>query len=140
MRLILIALALLSFNANANANADGIELFAGAWSKHIHTQGLNEEHDLLALRYNGYVGGNFTNSYDRETWFAGKTFNDSYGVLEYGIITGAMYGYTSCLGNEGKNSVVCPVVVPYITLQDQNLAPVVMLMGEAVTLSFKIKL
>ena len=136
MKLLLITLALLSFNTHA----DGIEMFAGAWSKHLISDGLNKEHNLRAIRYNGYIAGRFTNSYNLETWFSGKSFSDNYGQIEYGVIVGAMKGYTSCIGNEGSHGVVCPMIVPYVTSREYIVSPVVMLMGEAVILSFKIEL
>lgn len=136
MKLILITLALISLNTHA----DGIELFAGAWSKHLISEGLNEEHNLRAIRYNGYIAGRFINSYNLETWFAGKSFSDNYGVVEYGVIIGAMKGYTSFMGNEGEKGIISLMIVPYVTSREYMVSPVVMLMGEAVTLSFKFEL
>jgi len=91
---VLFGAALCASNAQAETN-----LYVGAWSKHIASDGLNERHDLLAVERNGWISGRFDNSYNRETYFAAKKWAWKYKNIEARYLRpGAMRGYTHMLG------------------------------------------
>lgn len=123
---------------SGNAKAETY-LYAGAWSKHLVSEGLNEEHRLLAIEHNGWFAGRFTNSYDRESYAVARKFKWTYGELEGGVYVGAVRGYTRCWGDDDSSTNTCPLAVPYITY-DAPVAPQVMLIGEAVAVSIRIGL
>ena len=132
---VLLGAALYASNAQAETN-----LYVGAWSKHIASDGLNERHDLLAVERNGWISGRFDNSYNRETYFAAKKWAWKYKNIEAGIYAGAMRGYTTCWGEDGSNANVCPMVAPYITWDSGTVTPQIFLLGEAVAVSIRIAL
>lgn len=114
--------------------------YLGGWSHHLISTDVNETHGIIGIEKEGYAAGQFINSYNRLSYFGGKVFKGYYGKLEYGIITGTVYGYTSCFGNNSeRESVFCPLVVPYITHATDLVKPIIFLMGDAVTLSFAIE-
>ena len=111
-----------------------------AWSKHLVTDGLNERHDLIAIEHNNWIAGTFDNSYDRETWFAARKWSWKHGDLEAGVYAGAMRGYSTCFGDDGSGSNVCPMVAPYITWHAGPVSPQVFLLGEAIALTVRVAL
>ena len=132
---VILGAALSISNAEAETN-----LYVGAWSKHLVTDGLNERHDLIAIEHNNWIAGTFDNSYDRETWFAARKWSWKHGDLEAGVYGGAMRGYSTCFGDDGSGSNVCPMVAPYITWHAGPVSPQVFLLGEAIAVSIKIAL
>lgn len=123
-----------AYQAKAETN-----VFIGAWSKHLISKDLNEEHRLFAIEHNGWFAGRFINSYDRESYDVARKFKWTYGELEGGVYVGAVRGYTRCWGNDDSNTNTCPMAVPYITY-DATVAPQVMLIGEAVAVTIRIRL
>ena len=51
-----------------------------------------------------------------------------------------MRGYRSCYGDDGDKAVVCPVAFPSLHYTKYRVQPGVLVMGEAVTLTVRIKL
>jgi len=126
--------ALWAGNVKAETN-----LYAGAWSKHIFSEGLNEEHGLIGIEHNKWMAARFTNSYNRESYAVARKFDWSAHGIHTGVYVGAVRGYTTCFGDDDSNTNTCPMAVPYITY-DAVVAPQVMLFGEAVAISFRIRL
>lgn len=121
-------------------NAKGDALFVGAWSEHlISGEDLNEQHDLAAIEYGGWFAGRFENSYGRESYAVAKSFEWSGANLRAGVYVGAVRGYTRCWGNDDSNTDVCPLAVPYVTY-DAAVAPQLMLIGEALAITIRIRL
>ena len=51
---VILGSALYASNAEAETN-----LYVGAWSKHLVTDGLNERHDLIAIEHDNWIAGTF---------------------------------------------------------------------------------
>lgn len=140
-RTIIAILFSIVFAATANAE---INVTFGGWSYHVQDRDIitNEDHKLLGLSYvnenNGWGGfaARFDNSFDRESYALGVAKYWSVSDFIVGIQGGAVYGYTSCMGNEGDKSVWCPMVVPSISYAKWDLQPTIMLMGPAVVFAF----
>lgn len=122
---------ILAITANT-ANAD-TEILLGAKSRHIVTKDANEDHHLIAVKAGGYIAARFINSNKDLSFVAGKVYEYSYGVVEYGAIVGLVTGYSKCAG------MPCPTVVPYISTS-YEYTPIVLLLGDAVVFSFKMDL
>ena len=132
---VILGAALSISNAEAETN-----LYVGAWSKHLVTDGLNERHDLIAIEHDNWIAGTFENSYDRETYFAAKKWSWKHGDLEAGVYGGVMKGYTVCWGEDGSNANFCPMAAPYITWNSGRVTPQVFVLGDAIAVSIKISL
>ena len=123
------------YTANVKAETN---LYVGAWSKHIFSEGLNEEHGLIGIEHNKWMAARFTNSYNRESYAVMRKFDWRAKDLEAGVFVGAVRGYTTCFGDDGGNTNTCPLVVPYVTY-DAPVAPMFFLMGEAGAVSVRVQ-
>ena len=133
---VLLCAALSASNAEAET-----KVYVGAWSIHLVTDGdYNESHDLLAIEHNGWIAGRFVNSYSRESWFAGKTWEWGADNFRYGVMAGAVRGYTTCYGDDNSNTNICPLVTPFASYKIGRVEPTVLLLGEALAVSLKIRL
>lgn len=137
---LLAAVVLLASIYASNAKAE-TNVFVGAWSKHLisSSDNLNEKNRLFAVEHDGWFAGTFTNSYYRESYAVARKFEWRSSDLRAGVYVGAVRGYTRCYGNDDSNSDVCPLVVPYVTY-DAPVAPQIMLLGEALAISIKVRL
>jgi hypothetical protein len=117
------------------------KVYLGAWSTHLVTDGdYNETHNLVAVEHNGWIAGTFKNSYSRESWFAGKTWEWGGDKFSYGLMAGAVRGYTKCYGDDGSNTNICPLVSPFASYKIGRVEPTILLLGEALAISIKIRL
>ena len=117
------------------------KVYLGAWSTHLVTDGdYNETHNLVAVEHNGWIAGTFKNSYSRESWFAGKTWEWGGDKFSYGLMAGAVRGYTKCYGDDGSNTNICPLVSPFASYKIGRVEPTVLLLGESLAISIKIRL
>jgi len=124
----------------SNAEAE-TKVYLGAWSTHLVTDGdFNESHDLVAVEHNGWIAGRFVNSYSRESWFAGKTWEWGGHNFSYGVMAGAVRGYTTCYGDGDTSTNICPLVAPFASYKIGRVEPTVLLLGEALAISIKIRL
>lgn len=105
----------------SNAKAED-ELYIGGWSKHFTGGDYNEQHNLVGINYNSYVGAYFKNSYGRDTYLIGRDFRWSYKDLHAGVIAGLTYGYRECFGDDVGGAKLCPTPIPYIGY-DATVAP-----------------
>jgi len=113
----------------------------GGWSDHLVTDGdYNESHEATIIEHNSWMAGRFTNSYDRNTWFAGKGWSKQWGNWRGSVHAGVMHGYRSCYGDDGDNATVCPMVYPALTYTRYAVQPQVGLLGEAVVAIVRIRL
>jgi hypothetical protein len=131
----LAALLLLSFSAQADY------IYMGGWSHHLTSGEYNEEHHFHAYqKYNWLIGG-FVNSFDDYTLMAGKSFNwtNESKSLEAGFVAGLSYGYKH---EDVKLSIngFLPVLVPYVTYTQYKVQPSLLLLGNAIALTFRIEL
>lgn len=131
----LAALILLSFSAQADY------LHLGGWSKHLVDGNFNETHHLIAIEHDNYIIGGFVNSFDDYTLLAGKKFswqneNES---LEWGFLVGITYGYSSQDVSLSVNGFM-PVLVPYLSCTEYKVQPALLLLGNAVAITFRIEL
>lgn len=116
-------------------------VYAGAWSEHlIQGEDLNEHHDLVGIERDGWFAGRFINSHFRETLAVAYHWTRQRGDVEYGAFLGAMYGYTRCIGEDGTGKDVCPLVVPTAAYTKHRIQPVIMLMGDALAIGFRVGL
>lgn len=115
------------------------DVLVGAWSTHFDTDHeYNEQHNLVAVEYNGYVAGYFKNSHDRDTVFLAKEFKKDTAIGEFGVMAGVMRGYTVCYGNDDTNTDTCPMLVPYYE-PDGPVAPRFLLFGNAAAVAINIE-
>jgi hypothetical protein len=127
-----IIFVILVITAN-NAHSEDVELLLGAKSRHIVSKDANEDHNLIAFKYGDFIAGRFDNSYENDSLIAGRSFSNINSNVEYGAIIGLVTGYSK---NKGEP---LPVIVPYIT-STYSYTPIVLLLGDAVVLSFKMDL
>jgi hypothetical protein len=126
--------------------ADGVYL--GGWSHHFnankfkeHGWDLNENHRMIAIEYNNYLGGHFYNSYGDSTYFVAKYFKAfSLGDLEFGANIGASYGYKFCEHEDTahKNSQLCVMAGPTISYTKYTIQPTLIGLKNGVVFIFKI--
>lgn len=123
------------------ANAQ-THLYAGAWSKHLLTDDdYNETHNLAAVEHKRAFSGYFKNSYDRDSFAVGySAIEGRSGDFEAKLILGAVYGYTTCYGDDSGPKRVCPLAVPMVSYTKYRVQPTLMLMGEAVAFSVRVAL
>ncbi len=136
-------LAILVIIFSFSAKADN--LYTGAWSYHINSTPFitNETHHLLAYEHDRLIVGAFKNSYGDLTAVVGSRFElFEAGDFRGGIYLGITYGYRTCdnMAKGNPDRVFCPAVVPEISYTRYKLQPTVMLLGNAIALSFKWKL
>jgi hypothetical protein len=100
----------------------------------------NSNHKLLAVEHNGFLVGRFSNSYDRTTTVAAYGWSKQWGNWRGAVYAGAVRGYRSCFGDNGDKAVVCPVAFPSLHYTKYRVQPGVLVMGEAVAFTVKIRL
>ena len=135
---VLFGAALYASNAQAETS-----IHAGALSYHVvtgHKVDYNSNHKLLAVEHNGFLVGRFSNSYDRTTAIAAYGWSKQWGNWRGAVYVGAVRGYRSCYGDDGDKAVVCPVAFPSLHYTAWRVQPGVLVMGEAVALTVRIKL
>ena len=135
---VLFGAALYASNAQAETS-----IHAGALSYHVvtgHKVDYNSNHKLLAVEHNGFLVGRFSNSYDRTTAIAAYGWSKQWGNWRGAAYVGAVRGYRSCFGDDGDKAVVCPVAFPSLHYTAWRVQPGVLVMGEAVALTVRIKL
>lgn len=139
---LLITITLLfSINVLANTQDDTMSIYLGGWSKHFDNDyDYNESNQLIAIQYNEYVFGTFKTSYYNRGYVAGYDMGYDWQDLRFGILVGAVYGYTEyeidphlLIGDK-----LVPLIFPYVSYIKFKIKPVVGVLGEAVTLQFKL--
>lgn len=124
----------------SNAKAE-TAVYLGAWSKHVVTNGnYNETHDLIAVEHDKILAARFVNSYSRETYALAYGWHKRWGDFRGSIYAGGMMGYRSCYGDDGDYAMLCPMVVPAVSYTKYRVQPTVLLLGEAVAISFRVEL
>lgn len=131
----LAALILLSFSAQADY------IYMGGWSHHLTSGEYNEEHHFHAYQKDDWLIGGFVNSFDDYTLIAGKSFSwqNEPKSLEVGFVAALSYGYKHEYVKLSINGFL-PVLVPYITYTEYKIQPSLLLLGNAVALTFRIEL
>ena len=131
----LAALLLLSLSAQADY------MHVGGWSSHLTSGDYNEEHHFHAYQKDDWIVGGFVNSFDDYTLIAGKSFiwTNEAESIEAGFVAGMSYGYKHEHVKLSINGFM-PVLVPYITYTEYKVQPSLLLLGNAVALTFRIEL
>ena len=131
---------LVAFVWSQNAKAE-TNVFVGAWSKHIGSGDYNERHDLVAVEHNNVVAGYFRNSYNEDSFALAYDIDYSYGPLRAGVMAGAVYGYRHCLkGWADSDRKTCPMIAPYASFDMGPVSPTVLLLGNALAVTFRVEL
>ena len=134
--IVVLALAVWGSNARAETN-----IYAGAWSKHLITDGeYTSSHDLFAVEHKRIFAARFRNSYGRESYALGRTWTWSKGDVEAKIVFGAVRGYRGFYGDYDDKTRVLPLVVPMVSYTKYRVQPTVLLMGEALAFSVRFEL
>ena len=103
-------------------NTSEFSVLIGFWTQHVdRSDNTNEKTGMIALLYNDYMVSRFVNSYDDETFFAGKRFHTkkfNLGTFKHlgvqgNLYTGIMHGYSDKLPNIGG---ISPGALPTIGL------------------------
>ncbi|AZF88613.1 hypothetical protein [Vibrio phage P23] len=105
----------------------------------IHVGGddnLNEVNPGVAIRHEHVAVGIYKNSFNDTSIFVGGDKHWNYGNFEYGAMVGLVSGYyeTWTVGD------MTAFVAPYVTYRTEIISPTVLLLGNAITLSFKVEL
>lgn len=136
---VVLVLAVWSSSAQAETR-----VLLGGWSTHLVSKNVtNETHHVIGIDHKGWTAGWFKNSYDRPTWFAGKSWRwgNFLGVehLEAIAGVGATYGYRSCWGDDGDRARVCPDATLGVAWTQYRLVPSLKLKGDAIVFQPEIK-
>jgi hypothetical protein len=118
---------------SSKAHSSEIELILGAKSVHVFTNDVNEDHKLIGVKYGNYVAGRFINSVNKKSFIAGASFSKVRGKIEYGGIVCLVTGYST------NPLAPLPMIIPYVTTTYDH-GPIVLMLGDAVVLSFKMDL
>lgn len=128
-------LLLLSFSVQADY------LYLGGWSSHLTDGEYNETHHFHAYEKDSWLIGDFVNSFNDYTLLAGKKYswkNDSESI-EWGFLVGMTYGYSNddvAISIDG----FMPALVPYVSYTEYKVQPALLLLGNAVALTFRVEL
>jgi hypothetical protein len=74
-------------------------------SQHIDPQGMNQRNPGIGIEANGYAVGEYRNSLDRTSVYAGKMLSAGH----FGVLAGAVSGY------QFRQFHVVPLISPYAT-------------------------
>ncbi len=101
-------------------NTGEYSVLIGFWTRHVdRSDDTNEKTGMIAFLYKDYMVSRFTNSYNDETFFAGKRLHTKKFDLgkfkdlgvQGNLYTGLMYGYSDNLPNIGGLTVgILPTV------------------------------
>lgn len=130
-----VLLILLSFSAQADY------LHLGGWSSHLTGGDYNEAHYFHAYEKGNFLVGGFVNSFNDYTLLAGKKIkwkNDSESI-EWGFLAGMTYGYSNDDVPISAGGFM-PVLVPYLSYTEYKVQPTLLLLGNAVALTFRVEL
>ena len=134
----LIVACAMAFANNAKAET---AIWAGAWSAHPFSEGdYTSSHDLFAIEHEGFLGARYRNSYGREAYALGYGKTWRYGDLRLSGYVGATTGYTTCWGDDGGRSTVCPMAVGAAHYTRFRIQPGVLMFGEALAISIRFEL
>lgn len=137
-KLLIALLAAASFTAQADS------IYFGGWSNHLSGSTdksgyeYNEKHDLIALEYKQIFVGTMINSYDTRSYVLGYSFEPlSTKYVDFKILAGAVHGYEEHQNDILRVGSLNGFIAPVVELNTPYIKPVVMLFGEALTLTFK---
>ncbi|MGO1190291.1 hypothetical protein [Vibrio casei] len=122
-------------------NTSAASVMLGGWSHHLHkseSKTYNEKNDLIAIEYDGWIGGTFVNTFDDRTFFAGYNFESEFKYLSFGAIAGMSKGYKPEDKKLAFGDNYMPIVMPYVQINTPYVKPVLGLLGNAVFLTFRI--
>lgn len=114
-----------------------IEIFLIMTSIHLDNQeDYNASNYGIAIRHEQVVTGVYHNSFYDTSAFVAWDMNWKHDEIEYGFLSGGVtgYGYDFTVGG------VTAFVAPYVTYRTELISPTVLLLGNAITLSFKVEL
>lgn len=112
-----------------------LELFLITTSLHLDNGRYNEFNPGIVARYDSAVVGVYKNSFSEVSALVGISRSWAYGNIEYGVIAGGVTGYDVDWTING----VTPFVAPFVTYRTETISPTVLVLGSAVTLSFRVE-
>lgn len=114
-----------------------IDIFLIMTSIHLGNQeDYNARNYGLAIRHEQVVTGVYHNSFYDTSAFVAWDINWKHDEIEYGFLSGGVTGYEYDFTFGG----VTAFVAPYVTYRTELISPTVLLLGNAITLSFKVEL
>jgi len=127
--------------------ADGI--YTGMWSWHTpaykqeaasHGNVINGNHHLIAVETDGWILGEYENSFSVESQLFAKRFpllTASHWQLS--VIGGAVHGYYYCEGEawNNKEKKTCPAAIPELRYTRFKLQPAVMVFAGGVAVALR---
>lgn len=113
-----------------------IEAFLIATSLHVGVGDYNQVNTGIAIRYESAVVGVYRNSFDETSILACVSKSWVSGNWEYGLIAGGVSGYDVpwTVGD------LTAFVAPFVTYRTETISPTVLVLWNAITLSFKVEL
>lgn len=114
-----------------------IDIFLIMTSIHLDSQeDYNSSNYGIAIRHEQVVTGVYYNSFYDASAFVAWDMNWKHDEIEYGFLSGGATGYEYDWTVGG----VTAFVSPYVTYRTELISPTVLLLGNAITLSFKVEL
>ena len=134
------AFVLLAALYSASAKSE-TAIWAGAWSSHpLSDEEYTSSHDLVAVEHENWMAARFRNSHGRESYDVGYGRSWQHGDVRLAGYIGVVRGYTVCWNDDDSNTNVCPMAVGAAHYTKYRVQPGVLLMGQAVALSFRVEL
>lgn len=112
-----------------------LDLFLITTSLHIEGGDFNEINQGIVVRDERFVAGVYRNSFDETSVLVGGHKTWVRGDLEYGLVFGGVTGYETDWTIGG----VTGFVAPFVTYRTEYISPTVLVLGSAITLSFKVE-
>ncbi len=144
--ILVVLVCAIGFSLGGKAKADGV--YFGGWSKHFDEKKwekngwkVNSNQKFLALEFNGFIGGHYTNSFGDSTYLAAKYLPLYSGHnIAFGGYIGATHGYKFCSGDKSisTKSLTCFTAIPEIRFTKYDLQPSLLIMKNGVALSLKL--
>lgn len=114
-----------------------IDVFLIMTSIHLDNhEDYNEFNPGIAIRHEQVVTGVYHNSFYDTSAFVAWDMNWKDDEIEYGFLSGGVTGYEYDWTVGG----VTGFVAPYVAYRTESISPTVLLLGNAITLSFKVEL
>lgn len=114
-----------------------IDIFLVMTSIHLDNhEDYNTRNYGIVIRHEQVVTGVYHNSFYDTSAFVAWDMNWKHDDVEYGFLSGGVTGYEYDWTVGG----VTAFVAPYVTYRTETISPTVLLLGNAITLSFKVEL
>ena len=117
-------------------------IYIGGFSEHLgtHMKVTNNVHHLVAIEHETLFVGVYKNSYDDWTTVVAKRleFMESPN-WKAAVNVGIVHGYHKCFRVKSTYKITCVAAIPELTYTKYKVQPTLVLLGDAVGLTFKVE-